>query len=135
MIELTQARIQRFRNDIEWLLFDAPPTPDDLALVEAWVDPTPSDDDYDGCVAEALVASRVVVASRTPINVRRLDKGLSGFLVPPGDPNELTHAILTALFKPEVALKKIEGARLTAGKFRPRQRLRVLERLYQAVIA
>jgi Glycosyl transferases group 1 len=134
MIELTLARIHRFREDVDWLLFDHPPAPDDLALVDAWVDPATSEDDYDGFVAEAVVSGKVVVASRVAINTKRLDKGMSGFLVPPSDPNELAHAILAALFKSEVALKKIEAARQTAGKFRARQRLRLLEKIYQAAL-
>jgi hypothetical protein len=134
MIELTMARIRRFREDVDWLLFDHPPAPDDLALVDAWVDPATSEDDYDGFVAEAVVSGKVVVASRVAINTKRLDKGMSGFLVPPRDPNELAHAILAALFKSEVALKKIEAARQTAGKFRARHRLRLLEKIYQAAL-
>ena len=134
MVELTLARIHRFRDDVDWLLFDRAPTPADLSLVDAWVDPAISEEDYDGFVAEASVAGKVVVASRVAINVKRLDKGMSGFLVPPRDPNELAHAILAALFKSEVALKKIVAARQTAGKFRARQRLRLLEKIYDAVL-
>ncbi|MGZ7081030.1 MAG: glycosyltransferase, partial [Thermoanaerobaculia bacterium] len=68
------------------------------------------------------------------INMSRAVKGHIAFLVPPSDPNELAHAILAALFKPEVAGVKIEAARQTASKFRPRQRLRVLERRYQGLL-
>ena len=135
IIDLTLARIHRFRDDIEWRIFDQPPGPDDLSVVDAWIDPATRDDDFDGFTAEALVAGKPVIASRTPLNIWRLDKGMSGFLVPPGDPNELTHAILTALFKSEVALTKIEGAWQTSGKFRPRQRVRALEKIYEAAIA
>lgn len=134
MVELTLTRIHRFRDDVDWLVFDRAPAPADLALVDAWVDPAISEEDYDGFVAEASVAGKVVVASRVAINVKRLDKGMSGFLVPPRDPNELAHAILAALFKSEVALKKIEAARQTAGKFRARQRLRLLEKIYDSVL-
>ncbi|HEY8182863.1 MAG TPA: glycosyltransferase [Thermoanaerobaculia bacterium] len=129
MIERTIPRIHRTREDVEWLLLDAPPTPEDFAQFDAWVDPAIEDDDYDGFVAEALVAGKIVVASRTPINVKRLEKGRTGILVPPGDANELTHAILAALFKPEVAQQKIEAARQTISKFHPRQRLRALTQL------
>ena len=135
MIEQTLSRIHRFRDDVDWLVFDAPPSFDDLSGVDAWVDPATSRNDYDGFVAEALVAGKAVVASRTEINTRRLDQGMSGFLVPPGDPNELTHAILGALFKSEVASLKIERARQMAGKFHPRLRLRALETIYEAVIS
>ena len=50
-------------------------------------------------------------------------------VVLPNDPNELTHAILAALFKPEVAQQKIEAARQTISKFHPRQRLRALQQM------
>jgi glycosyltransferase involved in cell wall biosynthesis len=74
-----------------------------------------------------------VVASRTPINVQRLEKGRTGVLVPPGDPNEMTHAILAALFKPETLEPRLQAARQTIGKFRGRQRLRALTRIYEAL--
>ena len=127
MIEATIPRIHRIREDIDWLLLDEVPT--DFDQFDVWVDPATEDDDYDGFVAEALVAGKIVVASRTPINVKRLEKGRTGILVPPGDANELTHAILAALFKPEVAQQKIEAARQTISKFHPRQRLRALTQL------
>ena len=134
VVELTLGRIQRFRDDVSWKLFDAPPSPADLQTVDAWVDPAAEDDDYDGFVAEALVCGKPVVASRTPLNNSRLEKSRTGFLVPRADPNELTHAILTALFKLEVAGLKIEAARQTAGKFRSRQRIRALEKLYESLV-
>ena len=55
------------------------------------------------------------------------------FLVPPNDANELAHAILAALFKPEFAQQKIDAARQTREKFRPRQRLRVLTQVYESL--
>ncbi|HEX7418989.1 MAG TPA: glycosyltransferase [Thermoanaerobaculia bacterium] len=133
-VEQTLVRIGRFRDDVTWKLFDHPPSPDDLAGVDVWVDPAVDEADLDGFVAEAVVSEKIVVASRTEMNAQRLEQGRTGFLVPPKDPNELTHAILAALFKPEVAQSKIEAARQTAGKFRPRQRSRVLERIYETVI-
>ena len=134
MVDQTLARIARFRDDIHWQLFDRAPTPDDLAGVDAWIDPAVHEDDFDGFVAEAIAAGKAVVASQTAMNSQRLEAGRTGLLVPPNDPNELTHAILSALFKPEVARSKIEAAKQTAGKFRPRQRLRVLERIYETLI-
>jgi len=134
-IEQTVARLHRFREDIEWHVFNEPPTPSDLTGVDAWVDPATDDLDYDGFVAEALVLGLPVIAARTPINLQRTEKGHNAFLVPANDANELAHAILTGLFKAEVAGVKIEAARKTASKFRPRQRLRVLERVYQGLLA
>jgi glycosyltransferase involved in cell wall biosynthesis len=129
-VEQAAARLQRFRDDVVFHLFDEMPAATDLAGVDLWLDPACDPEDFDGMVGEALVAGIPVVASRTPINVRRLEQGRTGFLVPVADPNKLTHAILTALFKPEVARARTDAARQTASKFRPRQRLRVLAQLY-----
>ncbi|HJT17461.1 MAG TPA: glycosyltransferase [Thermoanaerobaculia bacterium] len=123
-IEQTMARIHRTRDDIDWLLLDEPPIV--FATFDAWIDPALDADDRDGFVAEAQVAGKIVVATRTPFNGKRLEQGRTGFLVPPGDPNELTHAILAALFKPEVSQPKIEAAKQTISKYQPRQRLRAL---------
>lgn len=134
-VEQTMHRIARFRDDVEWKIFPTPPTPEDLASVDVWVDPAVDEHDFDGFVAEALVVGLPVVASRTHINVLRLEKGRTGMLVPPRDPNEMTHAILSALFKPEVAQARIGAARQTIAKFRMRQRLRVLTQFYETSIA
>ena len=133
MVEQTMTRIHRFRDDVTWTLTDTPPTPETLRAFDLWVDPSTAEDDLDGFAAEALVAGKPVIASRTPVNFQRLEKGRTGWLVPPGDPNELVHAILSALFKPEVAERKIEAAQQTRAKFDPRQRLRILERLYETL--
>lgn len=103
-----------------------------MSPVAVWVDPALGDPDRDGFVAEALVAGNVVVASRTTINVLRLEKGRTGFLVRPNDPNELAHAILAALFKPELGQAKTSAARQTISKYRPRQRLRGVTQLYES---
>lgn len=134
-VEQTLHRIERFRDDVKWKVFPNPPTPEDLATVDVWVDPAVEEGDYDGYVAEALVLGLPVVATRTAVNFLRLEKGRTGFLVPPRDPNEMTHAILSALFKPEVAQARIGAARQTISKFRTRQRLRVLLQLYETLIA
>ncbi|MEA2328606.1 MAG: hypothetical protein QOE68_3565 [Thermoanaerobaculia bacterium] len=134
IIEQTAARMQRYRDDVDWLLFDAAPSPDDLRGVDVWVDPAMTENDFDGFVAEAIVAGTVVIASRTAINVQRLEKGRTGVLVPPGDPNEWTHAILAALFKPEFRNSKTVAAQQTASKFRPRHRARALIELYESIL-
>ena len=134
LVEQSLARIHRVRDDVSWRLFSHVPTPADLAGVDLWVDPAASEDDYSGFVAEALVVGVPVVATRTAVNAARLEQGRTGMLIPPGDPNEMTHAILSALFKPEVASNKVAAARQTASKFRARQRLRVLLQMYQTLI-
>jgi hypothetical protein len=134
IIEQTAARMQRYRDDVDWLLFDTAPSPDDLRGVDVWVDPAMNENDFDGFVAEAIVAGTAVIASRTAINVQRLEKGRTGVLVPPGDPNEWTHAILAALFKPELRHSKTVAAQQTASKFRPRHRARALIELYESIL-
>jgi len=134
IVEQTAARIQRYRDDVDWLLFDSAPSPDDLHGVDVWVDPALTENDFDGFVAEAIAAGTVVIASRTSINVQRLEKGRTGVLVPAGDPNEWTHAILAALFKPEFRNSKRIAAQQTASKFRPRHRARALIELYESIL-
>jgi hypothetical protein len=129
----TLARIERFRSDVKWQTYDHPPTPEDLAGVDLWVDPAVEESDFDGFVAEAFVVGLPIVATRTPIGVLRLEQGRTGLLVPPRDPNEMTHAILAALFKPEVAENKRIAARQTVSKYRARRRQRVLTQLYEAL--
>jgi hypothetical protein len=133
-IEQTAARIQRYREDVDWLLFDNAPSPDDLRGLDLWVDPAVDEDDFDGFVAEAIAAGVAVIASRTAINIQRLEKGRTGVLVPPRDPNEWTHAILAALFKPEFRHSKTVAAQQTASKFRPRHRARALIQLYESIV-
>jgi len=133
-IEQTAARIQRFRDDVEWLLFETPPSPDDLRSVDVWVDPAIDENDFDGFVAEAIAVGTPVIASRTAINTQRLEKGRTGVLVPPRDPNEWTHAILAILFKPELRHSKRVAAQQTASKFRPRHRARALIQLYESIL-
>ena len=132
IIDLTLHRLHRFRDDIDWLVFDHAPTLEELGGLDAWVDPVSSDTDFDGFVAEALAAGLAVVATRTPINLQRTEKGRTALLVP-HDPNELTHAILAALFKAEVHRPRIDAARQTISKFRAKHRVRALAQIYETL--
>jgi hypothetical protein len=134
VVQLTMHRVQRTHDQIVFHQFDGAPSPDDLADVDLWVDFAIAEDDFDGCVAEAIAAAKPVIATRTAINVQRLEKGGTGFLIPAADPNEMTHAILAALFKPELSEARRNAARQTASKFRTRQRARALLRLYESLI-
>jgi len=134
LIEQTAARIHRFRDDVDWLLFDTPPSPIDLQSVDVWADPAVNENDYDGFVAEAIAAGTAVIASRTAINTQRLEKGRTGVLVPPRDPNEWTHAILAVLFKQEFRHERVIASQQTASKFRPRHRARALTQLYESIL-
>jgi len=134
IVEQTATRIHRFRDDVDWLLFDEQPSLADLHSVDIWVDPAVEEEDADGFVAEAMAAGKAVVASRTAINTQRLEKGRTGILVPRHDPNELTHAILAALFKSELAQDIVTASQQTVSKFRARHRVRALIQLYESIL-
>jgi hypothetical protein len=127
-------RIRRFRDDVEWRVYDGLPTPADLASVDVWVDPAVSEDDFDGGVAEALVSGVTVVATRTVVNVWRTDDGAAAFLCPPGDANVMTHAIAEALFKPEMYEEKLASALTIRDRFDPAERMPRLLAVYRRVL-
>jgi hypothetical protein len=126
MRELTLARIYRFREDIQWELFDAIPSVSELHSVHVWVDPAASPVERDGGTAEALASGLPVAATRTALNEIRLDRGMAGVLVPPRDANELAHAIVGLLFKPERAATRLEHAAQHARRFAPEHRAAAL---------
>lgn len=134
IVEQTATRIHRFRDDVDWLLFDEQPSLEDLRSVDIWVDPAVEEEDAAGFVAEAMAAGKAVVASRTALNTQRLEKGRTGILVPAHDPNELTHAILAALFKSELARDIVTASQQTVSKFRARHRVRALVQLYESIL-
>lgn len=124
MTELTFNRLSRFRDDVDWNVFDAPPSVDEVRELSLWVDVAAGDGDFDGWTAEALVAGFPVVAAKTPINALRLANGERGLLVRPNDPNELAHAIASMLFKEEVREPRTAIARATRDDFLPGHRAR-----------
>jgi hypothetical protein len=147
--EGTRHRIERFRDDIRWMLFAGVPPPADMSLLNVWVDAEPADGAEGSGIAEALAAARAVVATATPANLRTLDGGAAGFLVPPDDPNETApaqheagalfdaalvetaHAVLAALFKPEQRDPRIARGKQKAESFRPEQRAGRLLEIYE----
>lgn len=135
LCELTLVRLSRFREDLEWELFETPISTEALTALNVWIDPAIDPSDYDGFSAEALVAGLPVVACRTPINRQRLEEGAAGYLVPPNDPNELAHAILAALFKPEVTDPRLDRARQSRDRFLPEVRAARLLDVYQRALA
>lgn len=132
MIERTRHRLESTRDDVRIQVFSGAPPTVDFSTCDVWIDPS-SENDFDGLTAEAVVAGLVVIAARTPLNQQRLEQGRTGFLVPANDPNEMSHAILTALFKPELAEQKLQSAHQTISKWKPRQRLRALLSLYESL--
>lgn len=131
--DLTLVRIARFRDDIRWDLVEEAPSLEELRRYDAWIDPS-GEEELDGGVAEALVAGVRVIATRTTLNSDRLAGGAAGVLVPVNDPNELAHAIVTVLFKPEKDAARVEYATASRDRFRPEHRAESLRRIYSGVI-
>jgi glycosyltransferase involved in cell wall biosynthesis len=134
MVQLSLIRLQRFRSDVEWHLLSAPPTARRLRSFDAWVDPAVDPADPDGFTAEAAAAGLPVVASRSPLNEQRLAGGEAGFLVPAGDPNELVHALLQALFNREATGSRLERAAARRACFSSAERAAALVRYYESVV-
>jgi hypothetical protein len=132
MIAGIRARMERFRSDVRWTILSRFPEPADMENLAIWLDPT-SEDDHEGAIAEAMAAGRIVVATRTPANTQRLDGGEAGFLFPPADPNEAVHALLAALFKPEVSRPRLAGAARHAAHFRASVRAERLLAIYEGL--
>ncbi|MDX1583274.1 MAG: hypothetical protein R3338_06700 [Thermoanaerobaculia bacterium] len=130
--EAVRSRIVRLRDDVDWRTTPRVPSADELTDLHVWIDfggPTARD----SYVPEALVCGLTVVTERSKLNNERLLQGKAGFLVPPDDPNEMAHVVLTALFKPEIARPRLESARQSRDRFRPSVRQSALENLYESV--
>lgn len=132
--DLADARIKRFRDDIDWFLFDTPPTADEMATLDLWVDLADEETDLDGMVGEALALGLPLVATRTAANRRRTADGRAAALCPSRDPNEMAHAIVTMLFKPERATPILTAAAGVRDQFRAEKRREALRLAYAEVI-
>ncbi|MFA6956589.1 MAG: glycosyltransferase [Thermoanaerobaculia bacterium] len=132
--DLADARIRRFRDDIDWFLFDTPPTADEMATLDLWVDLADEETDLDGMVGEALALGLPLVATRTAANRRRTADGRAAALCPSRDPNEMAHAIVTMLFKPERATPILTAAAEVRDQFRAETRREALRLAYAEVI-
>jgi len=131
--DLAEARIRRFRDDVDWLLFDSPPGAEEMASLDLWVDLAADESDLDGLVGEALALGLPLVATRTEANRRRTADGRAAALCPKGDPNEMAHAIVTMLFKPERATPLLTAAIELRERFRTERRREALRAVYAEV--
>lgn len=134
IIQSVRARAERFRSDIRWVPLDPEFRPDELEPVSLFLDPAAREDDRDGGVAQAMVASIPVVAARTSINVLRTMGGSAGALVPIGDQNEMVHAILNQLFRPEQTRSLLETSNANIERFSRSNRMRHLEQAWRALL-
>lgn len=131
----TRHRIERFRDDIRWMFFSGLPSPAEMSLLNVWVDAEPAGDGEETGVPEALAAGRCVVAPATAANRKTLEEGAAGFLVPSEDPNETAHAVLAALFKPELRDPRIARGKQKAHEWRPERRAERLLEIYAVLMS
>ncbi|MBI2213323.1 MAG: glycosyltransferase [Acidobacteria bacterium] len=131
--DLVDARIRRFRDDVRWSLFDTPPSVSQMRELDLWIDLAGDENELDGQLCEALALGLPVVAARTAANRLRTDDGRAAALCPQGDHNELAHAIVTMLFKPERAEPILAAATSRREMFRPERRREALAAAYREV--
>lgn len=81
-------------------------------------------------LVEAMALGKPVVASRVGGIVDLVDDGVSGFLVPPADPQALADRILFLLENPETARRMAARAAGTAGDYSAAAMVRKIEALY-----
>lgn len=132
VMRLAMERIARFRNDVEWVEHASVPAPEDLARLGAWIDPGV---DADGGSLEALVIGVPLIAARSAISMKRTLNGYAGWLVPAGDPNELAHAIVNTLFRPERVDPLVDAAVAIRDQLDPAVRASKLAAIYRRIHA
>lgn len=123
------ARIMRTRDDVEWREYETVPEPHELDRLALWVDPSAG---ADGGSLEAIVRGLPTIASREPLHLRRSDDGAAARLVPPRDANELAHAVVNAIFRPETMEAPLLRARAIRHRFAPSQRAARLVTVYES---
>ena len=135
LVDAAEHRVTRFRDDVRWIRMTEWPDAEEMRSFDAWVDPATGEGDLEGAVAEAMAASVPVVAVDISANRSRLEGGSAGFLVPAGDPNEMVHALLSVLFKPEIAEERVRRARSLADQFAPSRRAARLLEIYRRLLS
>ena len=81
-------------------------------------------------LVEAMALGKPVVASRVGGIIDLVDDGVSGFLVPPADPQALADRILFLLENPETARRMAARASGTAAAYSSAAMVRKIEALY-----
>ena len=81
-------------------------------------------------LVEAMALEKPVVASRVGGLIDLVDDGVSGFLVPPADPQALADRILFLLENPQAARRMAARAAATAGDYGAAAMVRKIEALY-----
>jgi len=106
-----------------------------LAGADIFVLPSRSEG-FSNAIIEAMAASLPVVATRVGGNPEAVQHGITGLLVPPGDPSVLADAVLELLFDAERANAMGEaGRRLAAGKFSTENTVSQVVEIYRCLLS
>jgi glycosyltransferase involved in cell wall biosynthesis len=100
LIEAGRLTLTGFRSDVPELLA----TFDVVVMPSLW-------EGLPLALLESMAAGRAVVASRLPGHAEVIEEGVSGLLVPPGEPDPIASAILALLADPERRRALGRGAR------------------------
>jgi L-malate glycosyltransferase len=106
-----------------------------LAAVDVFVLPSRSEG-FSNAIIEAMAASLPVVATDVGGNAEAVKDGVSGFVVPPDDPDALSDAILQLLTDPAMAREMGEAGREIAGtRFTTSAMMGQITAVYGALLA
>ncbi len=81
------------------------------AALDISVLPSALPEPFGGVVIESMAMGKPVVGTRLGGTVEQIEEGVTGFLVPPGDPNELAAALARLLSDPDLRRRMGENGR------------------------
>lgn len=101
-----RVRFLGFRSDIPQL----------MAVCDLVVHTSTAPEPFGRVIVEAMLCGRPVVATQSGGAVELVEPGINGFLVQPGDPQQLAEIIITCRNQPEQTAAIAQSARDTASK-------------------
>lgn len=101
-----RVRFLGFRSDIPQL----------MAVCDLVVHSSTAPEPFGRVIVEAMLCGRPVVATQSGGAVELVEPGINGFLVQPGDPQQLAEIIITCRNQPEQTAAIAKSARDTASK-------------------
>jgi glycosyltransferase involved in cell wall biosynthesis len=90
---------------------------------------------FSNAIVEAMAASLPVVATNVGGNAEAVSDGLSGFIVPPEDPEQLATAIARLLSDPSQAMAMgLAGKKLAAERFTTEAMMNRITAVYEKLL-
>jgi glycosyltransferase involved in cell wall biosynthesis len=121
-------------TDVVRLVGDASDVPARLAAFDVFVHPPTSPDPFPGAVLEACLAGCPIVATDTGGIPEIVGHERSALLVPPGDVNALSAAVLRLLGDPGLAARLGETAREDVRRFSLEAETEAVEAVYASLL-